>query len=829
VSVAEPQPNEPRPAIGSSAPPQGAPAAGHARVLRVGRGLLGAGLAVVAGYALAVFQTLQYAPAAHIDAVAPGLLKRGGLAGEVLTHAATAVPLLLVAWLMAAWRVRNRGWSVALFDAGLALAPTVLLLPCLLLEDRETRQILASGVLGLVAWRLFPLVLGDLGWSGLVPPRLLALFNVRRLAALACVAAAAFLWAGALRRHEAHWSSLIDLGLFYELFDNADGALLWAPSIGQSFLGEHFSPVLVLLTPIVRLIGGPEALLVIQALALALSGWFLYLWAEGRTRAPIVALAVAMAWLLSPFVQNAAFYDFHMDMLEPAMLFGLLLALDRKRPVLVVLAALGLWLTKEDTWIYTAVVAVWALTDRTLADLRMRRLMLGVGAAGLVVGALLLFVVLPALRAPHDPSVFSTTGPSETYAFIGRYSHLGGSLSGILSTLLTNPLYVLEHLVTGPRLGNLLVLFIAFSGVAWAARWGLLLLVPALEMLLGNPGLMSSFNFYYGAVAFMFAPLAAVVGAGNLLARAPGEPARAFGRVTPGRLATAIVAVTLGLVSWHPSSLLARASRYPSFSHTPHHAAAQALVERVPPGAKVSATGYLAVHLQPGRDVRMFPYLADEADWILVDLQRPAWPLSRSDVTARLLRALGKGFGVEVASDGLVLLRRGLTRPEGRAELEAMLARPRVEAELSEETGFVSGAHDDEDASNGGFLRASPDAARGPDYLLYGPFARVEAGAYRMTYRLRWAPWGVLSSPGSALGPAPDKVAATIDVVVDRGRKRRASRDLTVAELAADAATWRDFTLDVRLEPGDNDLEMRVFWHGVGRLDVDVVLAEPRP
>ncbi|MCC6622688.1 MAG: DUF2079 domain-containing protein [Deltaproteobacteria bacterium] len=824
MSDAVPGPAEPR--SGGPAAPAEAPVAPWAGSWR---GVVGAAVTLLAGYALAVFQALQYAPPGRVDQVAPALLRRGGIAVEVLTHAATAVPFLFVIWLMAAWRVRNRRWSVALFDAGMAVAPVVLLLPCLFLEDRETRQILASGVLGLTVWRLFPLVLGDVGWSGLVPPRLLALFNVRRLAALAAVAAGAFLWFGALRRHEAHWSSLIDLGLFYELYDNAEGSLLYAPSIGQSFLGEHFSPILVLLTPLVRLIGGPEALLVIQALALALSGWFLFLWAEGRTRAPIVALAVMLAWLLSPFVQNAALYDFHMDMLEPALLFGLLLALDRKRPVLVALAALGLWLTKEDTWIYTGVIALWALSDRTLRDLRMHRLMAMLGALGLVLGLVVLLVILPALRAPHDPSVFSTTGPAQTYAFLGRYSHLGGSLSGILSTLATNPLYVLGHLLSGPRLGNLLVLFIAFGGAAWAARWGLLLLVPALEMLLGNPGLMSSYLFYYGAIAFMFAPLAAVVGASNLLARPPGAPARAFGRVTPGRLATAILAITAGLVSWHPSSLLARASRYPSFEHTPRHAEAARLIERVPAGAKVSATGYLAVHLQPGRDVRMFPYLVDEADWILVDLQRPAWPLSRADVEGRLVRALAQGFSVEVASDGLVLMRRGPARPEGRAELEAMLARPRVEAELSEQTGFISSVHDDDGASNGGFLRASPDAARGPDYLLYGPFARPTPGKTRVTFRLRWAPWGLLSSPGSALAPAPDAVVATIDVVVDRGRTRRAHRDLTVAELGAKAGAWADLTLDATLERGDNDLEMRVFWHGIGRLDVDVVEAAPLP
>jgi len=773
-----------------------------------------AALSVLASaYSLAVFTVLQYAPAHLVTERARALTRPDGMLFDLLEVLPFALALTISGWLYLGFRGRPRDRVEALVAAGRAIWPLALIATTLWFDHIPGRQVLAAALLGLVAWRVFPLLdIGEGHLHGRLPP-LLRGVAPDSLAAILCLGVGGFLLFGAWSRHDAHWSSLIDLGLFYELYDNARGELLWAPTIGQSFLGEHFSPVLVLLAPVMSLFPSPATLLVIQSLAITGGAWLLYLLARDRTRSAPLAVVLMLAYQLSPWVQAAAFYDFHMDMLEPPMLFGLALALHRRRAAWVWICALLLWCTKEDTFIYTSVLGLWA----ALA-LRQRRLGLALVAAGLAQGALVLLVALPALRAPFDPTVFSTTGPTEGYAFLTRYNHLGDGFGAIIGNVLANPFYVVDHLTTGPRLTNVLALLLTFGALACFARVGLLLLIPTLEFLLANPGPTSDFAFYYGALAFMFAPLAAIEGARNLLERPPRLLGRGPG---PRRIALGVGVITLFLVGWHPTSWLSDHHTYKPTVITPHHVQARSLIDRVPPHSRVSATGYHAVHLQPSRDVRMFPYGLDQADYVLVDLQRPPWPRSMVEVQEQLLRLPSQGFAVVAEGGGLFLLERDPAgpRPGDRQRLRAALDNLRIEPELSEQSAFINRVVRDEDASNEAFRRVGPSDRRGPGYLHYGPFVHLSPGEYVATFRLRWRDAGLFRRPA-------DRVAVTLDVVTQAGSHPKARRDLRVGELRADARDWTEVQLSFTVRSRRHALELRTFYHDVGVLDLDVIRVE---
>ena len=74
----------------------------------------------------------------------------------------------------------------------------------------------------------------------------------------------------AILRDHAVWSASVDLGIFKEaLWNTLHGRVMYSPTVGYSFLGEHFSPVLFLLVPFYALSPTSECLLIIQTLAVS--------------------------------------------------------------------------------------------------------------------------------------------------------------------------------------------------------------------------------------------------------------------------------------------------------------------------------------------------------------------------------------------------------------------------------------------------------------------------------------------------------------------------------------------------------------------------------
>src|SRR2546430_15439939 len=87
-------------------------------------------------------------------------------------------------------------------------------------------------------------------------------------------------------RHLTYHSFGFDLGLFDQVFWNTTQGRLFESTMSQalpiphSLLGDHFSPVFLLVMPFYFAFPHPETLLVIQTLALALRAWPVYLLAK---------------------------------------------------------------------------------------------------------------------------------------------------------------------------------------------------------------------------------------------------------------------------------------------------------------------------------------------------------------------------------------------------------------------------------------------------------------------------------------------------------------------------------------------------------------------
>ena len=267
-----------------------------------------------------------------------------------------------------------------------------------------------------------------------------------RAALWAAIAAfAAGFSALSILRHEAFNSGRFDLGNMVQV--------VWSTAHGDPFrmtdlqgdqisrLGAHTDFLLAAFAPLWWLWPDPSLLLAAQAAAVALGALPVFWLARKHLGSARAALGFALAYLLYPPVQWLVLDDFHAVALAcPLLLFGFWYLDEDRLGAFAVVASLAM-LTKEEIGFAVAGLGIWY----ALAGGRLRA-GLAIAAAGTTVSLLLILGVMPAVSG----------GESDFYR---RYGEVGGSPGGIVETILTDPVHVLEVAFDGRGLGYLVRLF----------------------------------------------------------------------------------------------------------------------------------------------------------------------------------------------------------------------------------------------------------------------------------------------------------------------------------------------------------------------------------
>jgi uncharacterized membrane protein len=402
---------------------------------------------------------------------------------------------------------------------------------------------------------------------------------------------ATFLWAvgfsiGAAL--EQHWFLLrrYDLGNFTQaIWSTAHGHLLEVTEVGGaqvSRLGIHVDPILLLLVPIWKVWPSPVMLLVVQALAMAAGSVPLFWLARKHLSSERDAALIAAAYLVSPTVGWNALHEFHAVALAVPLLIAAIWFIDEGRVGAFCVAAGAAALCQEQIGFVVACLCfVYAWRYRRLFP------WVAIGLMGALVSVFDFVVVLR-----H----FSSGSP-----YYGRYATVGGSFSGIVHKLFTDPVAILGHGLTPTTLILVGLLVLPVLGLCFNSTL-ILAATPvfALVMLSDRVG---DLDFKAQVVL----PIIPFIYGGTVLALARRGP---NARLQAAHVFAASMAAAVLLGPLHPGG-----GRMPSRAHV---TAAQRAVALVPAAAAVSATNYLGAHLATRRHLYVFPVIKT-ASWVVVD------------------------------------------------------------------------------------------------------------------------------------------------------------------------------------------------------------------
>ena len=246
-----------------------------------------------------------------------------------------------------------------------------------------------------------------------------------------------------LSRYWSYMSSINDLGVFDQAVWGAlNGESLLNTSLFNrqiNWLGFHFHPVIFLFTPLYAIIPSATWLTIAQALALSLSAWPIFLLASRVSLSEKAGLLWAVAYLVNPFLLNAAAWDFHPMTLAVPFVAISMLAIETKRPYLLFASIFVILLCKEHFGVMAMGFGIlWYIRNKSWKPA------LALVLIGIMHSLIVLGIIMPALSPTGDHPMLAD-----------RYSWLGHSMGEIIGRLFTDPFSIIK------------VVMIDFKGIAY--------------------------------------------------------------------------------------------------------------------------------------------------------------------------------------------------------------------------------------------------------------------------------------------------------------------------------------------------------------------------
>ena len=484
--------------------------------------------------------------------------------------------------------------------------------------------------------------------------RLLALGR-REPALTVALVAAAILYIGFSFLNHSHYNSGTDLAIFdqaiwnYSRFEAPTSTFL-SPFGYGNILGDHLTPILILLAPLYWVWDNVGVLLIAQGLLLAASIVPVFVFCRrrlGRTGAYLMTLAYASFWGIA----SAVAFGFHEVAFVPLLIGLILIAVEDRRWRVFAALVVALLLVKENMAVLVVFIGLYV--GYTQREWRKAAITAAVGVSWFVLATDL---IQPLFVEGRDYRHW-------------MYGAIGRDLTSALANIVTDPTRLPYVFFTGSfdpgtgwadstKLGTLGLIFAPFFGLALLSPIGVLLVPLLLErMLAGNPWLWTPYLHY----SLTIAPVLVMASADALARLARWRPLVPRARTVLVGGAAAIALANLAVATQFPLADLVDPDFYvPSAEDR----ARQAALSRIPSDASVLTGSRMMPHLTHRDKVYEMRAHKKPTDYIVTD---PAeyfwtrWPKAGYRDRQRLFLDKGGSYETIFSAGDIVVMKRRMS------------------------------------------------------------------------------------------------------------------------------------------------------------------------
>ncbi|HAW49847.1 TPA: hypothetical protein DCX16_02715 [bacterium] len=234
-----------------------------------------------------------------------------------------------------------------------------------------------------------------------------------------------------------------DMALFDQIFwDTIHGKILYAQGHGYNFLGEHFSPAIIILAPFYLIFPHPCTLMALQSMYIGIGAIPIYLIANDKLKNPLLGLSFSLAYLLYPMTSRVNLLEFHeITLCIPFLLFTFYF-LEKERWGFYFLFLFLSMMVKENIPLTIIGLGFYILLIK-------KKRAIGFVSIGISIiwAYLSIKVLIPYIREATSEGAYSGY-----QAAIRRYSYLGETPLEIIRNLLFHPQKIIEAISFDRRL-----------------------------------------------------------------------------------------------------------------------------------------------------------------------------------------------------------------------------------------------------------------------------------------------------------------------------------------------------------------------------------------
>lgn len=296
----------------------------------------------------------------------------------------------------------------------------------------------------------------------------------------------------------------LDLAIFNHTFWQTAQGNLFSSSINPpTYFGDHFGPLLILITPIYYLYQSEVTLLFLQTVFIGISAFPLYLIAKKHLSEKWSALLV-VSWLFNPFLGSLNLFEWHIISILPFLLLLLWYFFIKKKFIAFLITLVVTLLVREDAGIATTSLALVMFFFKKENSSAIKYALTTILASTLWV-----YVAL---------KIVATFSITESFKFYTYYGWLGSTPYEIFTAALTSPTDLFTHLLTLDALGLFFILLLPILYLVLLAPIFLLgIILPLLTLLLAKEGASPLIPFlHYSAWLLPSIYLGAIYGLKNI-------------------------------------------------------------------------------------------------------------------------------------------------------------------------------------------------------------------------------------------------------------------------------------------------------------------------